>query len=295
MDYPLGARYPPGCMLQAEINCLVIVESLTENFTGRRLFEDVQHNSSSFPVKLHQIRTRSEFDELFRTLTHHARTSGLRPILHFEIHGLDDQSGLQLASEEPVRWTEFADLCRRLVLATSNNLLVTMAVCHGYWAVLDSAPVDDKETTPFTWLVGPADTVTSGEIEESFTLFFMKLIETRETAEAVKLLPSQFRRFDCEELLAAVFKRYVLKYCRGRAWQERLEKALAKLRESTPDLDVEHAQAYLAKNLAPSREQFEGFRASYLLADRPENVGRFTITFEEVMKRVDAAATAREP
>ena len=79
-----------------ELNSLIIIQSLPENDpkdprTGNTIYDlaknlEYSHKSFVNKVQLINIHTKSEFFELLKELAE-ASENGLKPILHFEVHG----------------------------------------------------------------------------------------------------------------------------------------------------------------------------------------------------------------
>ena len=122
--------------------------STEQTFSKIYLCESLPHSESSTGIRLAQgtlkllcdingiymdackIRDKRSFLAFMRRIELEAREQRVFPIIHLEIHG--DKCGLQLSSGERFKWGEFSDTCRMINQHCSNNLLVILAVCHGF-------------------------------------------------------------------------------------------------------------------------------------------------------------------
>jgi hypothetical protein len=57
-----------------------------------------------------------------------------------------------------------------------------------------------------------------------------------------------------------------------------------------PEANIKSARRELKKVAYSSAQSFNRFRAGFLLADRPSNLNRFTVTFGDVKKFFTAAS-----
>jgi hypothetical protein len=72
--------------------------------------------------------------------------------------------------------------------------------------------------------------------------------------------------------------------------QARIEKILTGRRAKNASLNLRAERKDIRAKLKPSAAHFEMLRASFLLAHLPVNAGRFSVTFEDVMREVALAA-----
>lgn len=271
------------------VTSLGIVESLDpgERKTGKYLYDDLEPlliHKESISIAHVSLVNASQFHAVMADLTRKARDQGLRPILHLEIHGLDSRDGLiLLPSREKVTWDEFATLARELNTATKNNLLVVMAVCHGFYAALS---VKLTQVTPFCHLIAPQERVSNQDIVSAFSPFYRELFSTNDVEAASKLLPRAYRRYTCEELLVNACGRYFREACMGENRRLRVEDLVTRFKRMRQDIPLRQVRRFFKDFTRPTADVFERYRRSFLMADDPENAGRFTVTYDGVMRAV---------
>ena len=120
--------------MKINFNRIYIIESLQpgERQTGTELHNDLLRWESlqhpDFESILKNPVTHDDFLNLLDEIYGKCTNDGIAPILHFEIHGAADQSGLVLTSHELVRWEELSDKLRPINHFLKNGLFITMGV-----------------------------------------------------------------------------------------------------------------------------------------------------------------------
>lgn len=264
-------------------NSLHIFESVREEerHTGLALANDLLHfaHAAKFGLYHTPVSSKSNFVAEMQSIATLAATSGLRPILHFEMHG-SPTTGLAIQqSGESVDWPLFATLCRAISVPTENNLVIVMSVCAGFHAVLQ---VDIRKATPFTFLIGSQGEVDATRIDSAFGDFYRQLWSAEDFGEAIPHLPSDFRFYNCEQLLVRAYARHAKAQTR-RSRQARLERLLTISRQQSRNLPLRFARKLLRAALKPSRQSFDRLRNQFLLADVEANIDRFAVTFEDAI------------
>src|SRR5690554_9714 len=116
-------------------NGIMIIQSLKddESQTGEWLYNDIVRRLCDREKMIPgfvNIETKNEFIEgLYETLFEHHQKYGVRPFLHFEIHG--DEEGLLLRKGERVTWSEFGAFTRKINRFLNNELFISLATCKG--------------------------------------------------------------------------------------------------------------------------------------------------------------------
>ena len=147
-----------------------------EPSTGMKLARDTLKllcDMKEICMDARKVSDKGQFMAFMNRVELQTREKGVFPIIHLEIHG--DKSGLSLPSKEGIKWDEFSDICRAINVHCSNNLLVVLAVCHGYHSVLQATI---KKLTPFCCLIGPTETVDNMQIEKDFPKFYKTLFNS---------------------------------------------------------------------------------------------------------------------
>ena len=236
-----------------------------------------------------KVSDKQQFMDFMNRVELQTREQGVFPIIHLEIHG--DKSGLGLPSNETIKWDEFAYICRAINEHCSNNLLVVLAVCHGYHSVLQATIT---KLTPFCSLIGPTEAVYNMQIEKDFPEFYKTLLNSNDLDLAFSTLSEPYQLYRCEELFAKGLIEYINKYCRGRGLQERVEELLTRVKESPSGpilLNEDELKKLIEELIKPNRDKLEIYRNKFLMADNPKNKDRFTATVDCL---IDLAYTSGE-
>lgn len=183
-------------------NGVTIFESLNDGHTGNELRDELdlmkivaQNNQKSLNFRLEKIDISSSVDlyQELDVIASRAINSGSKPILHFEIHGLDDKQGkgigLKLKNGESVLWENLSSHLRKINIAFENNLIIGMGVCYGLHL---REIFSISEPAPFWGLIGTEKTIANIDVPKIFAKIYMDLV----------------RNFDIQETLAELNLNY---------------------------------------------------------------------------------------
>ena len=269
-------------------NKIYVCEALPDNdlSTGIQLARDTLKplcDTKGVGLETYKIRDKPQFMIFMNRVKWQARAQDIFPIIHLEIHGLEDKSGLYLPSGEIIKWDEFSDSCRAINEHCSNNLLVVLAVCHGFHSVFQ---VTITKLTPFFSLIGPTKAVCVGQIERDFPKFYRVLLNSCDLTSAFCILGDPYQFYLCESIFVNGLIEYINKYCRGKGRQERVEELLTKVKQSPsgPLILTGDARRLIKGLIKPEAGDLENYRIKFLMADDPKNKGRFTATLDNIIE-----------
>src|SRR5690606_14878167 len=94
-----------------DFNRVYVIQSLDkkdgDDLTGQQLYDEVlQYFNSVYPdkdAKIFNIDTPSELFDRLEEIKKDCEVNGIKPIIHFEIHGLKNRTGLSL-NKGDVNW-----------------------------------------------------------------------------------------------------------------------------------------------------------------------------------------------
>lgn len=188
---------------------------------------------------------------------------GLRPILHFDMHG-DPLAGLQIRdTKEFVLWAELAPYLRKINIASQCNLGVVMAGCFGMHSAYT---VSIKQSAPFYFLVGTQSEIPSGLIEPELSEFYKSLLSTGNLSEAIKQVTSYAPLF-IERVFAISFGKYLNRQCFGKGRNQRVEYLVTETKWRTARTDRKAIKEFrrMAKiNTRPDEEAFNHIAKRFL-------------------------------
>jgi hypothetical protein len=262
------------------------VESLTEFHTGRRLRESLEDMLAARSIKLRVVlrspRTRDEFFAVLEELRASVAATGLNPILDIECHG-DDDSGLQLATGEFVRWEELKSTLEVINLTGRCNTILVLGCCYGaYFGRVSRL----YERAAFIAYIAPTDRIAAGTLEDGLHAFYAELFSSLDITSAIDAMRTAAPEFGYVFLTAyglfrRVFAEFIRDFGMGDGLQERaVAMARRLLQERGLGISTD-AVAQVLKDGEP--EAFDNFRRTHFAIDLfPENDARFPMSYADV-------------
>lgn len=272
-------------------NWIFVLQSLNtgELQTGKRLvenkFQEIKLvNKIEFCHTYLELPDRAAFYSAVINIANMCK-AGVKPILHFDLHGLSDKSGIALLpSNESISWQEFASICKMLNALCSNNLMVVMASCYGLHAITE---VSINEISPYCYLIGSQEKVPAGAIDTGFKEFYSVLLKSCDVDSAMKELDPRFRLYIAEKMFMVSFSLYLKEGCIGKGRRQRIERLLTDYVELMQNegklVRLKEARDSLKLNTTPNKDAFVRFENRFLMADHPTNLGRFNCVFDDAL------------
>jgi hypothetical protein len=274
---------------------VVVIESLNRQKsepTGMNLFENTiapaldRHGMSG---GLYQITTRAEFFGCLRQ-TLQMTKDGHAPILHIEAHG--DSEGLELASEQHIKWSELAPALTEINLGCQMNLLVVAAACEGWYLGSVLQPIN---RSPVWGVIGPPTITQAGKLYAATTSFYREMLESFDLSKALRAMNDHgdidawdFDLSSAELIFCIVFRHYMRDLIEGETQEQRANRLVADIARMKR-LDVEQTmklRAEITADLSDHKRWFEHYKHHFLMLDLfPQNARRFTYTFEDCTRQ----------
>jgi len=279
----------------ANFSRIVIIQSLFsgDEFTGTKLHEDLETLNSFHDLGLEvDLINIERKDELFGALKgiREKTKDGSYPLLHLEIHGSNDTSGLILSSRDYVGWSELKGPLTEINIACRLNLIVILAVCYGAHLMQIIQPVD---RAPCWGLIGPTEEIKCGLILKSFYEFYKVLIETGSGAEAFKILAKlrdnegfkgAYRFSNAEYFFKTVYLRYKEEECSPSSISKRAKRMYRKMKKEKGNSLRSVGQ--IKRDLRRTQEEyFYKYSENFFMCDLfEENKSRFNVKYKEVVE-----------
>lgn len=149
-------------MVEIHFTRIYIIESLQpgDNLTGIDLYNNLlQYQTihySEFEAILKSPKDKNEWYQVFNEIYTDCTTNGNAPVLHLEVHSSINKDGLVLRSRELIKWEELYDNLVKINIAIKNELLITMAVCHGNY-LMRTAQIN--RPTAFRGMIGSFEAI----------------------------------------------------------------------------------------------------------------------------------------
>ncbi|QPA25812.1 hypothetical protein IR196_06920 [Brucella anthropi] len=276
-----------------QTNSIVWIHSLLDAEMGptRRMIEGVEGliTVGGFPVIEKKAGTKNELLAILTELAKEAK-AGLRPIVHFDMHGSLDEGLLLAPSGERVSWAETIGALRRLNGATGNNLVCVFALCFGLQSYRE---VRLKEAAPAYFFCGPPAEITVGLLEIQTVAFYREMhLSGNVTAAFDKTLKAGMDSFHCQGLFFQALLRYIARHCSSKHRAERAEKLVSAILKRDGIANPSPAQLKGIRKqvkymLTPGQHIVDLF-APHFLAGRPAAFG-----YSDLKKVLDRSAARK--
>jgi hypothetical protein len=172
-----------------QFNKIYVIQSLptVEPQTGTHLFQDIIERRAvqlpGFGAELADIHHRAGLEQLFKSIIAECDPKGMRPYLHFEMHG--SQRGLTLRSGELASWGFLYSYFVAINEILKNQLFISLACCYG--AYMFNA-VNPLRRSPVFAYIGPPNEIDVGDLEVDFTAYFDTLLQKLDLDAAIDAL-----------------------------------------------------------------------------------------------------------
>jgi len=273
--------------LSFRFNAIYILESLpTGEFrTGEELQDSLNELfSDGRPApRVIYIRTpsRTELLSALATIATEVRTVGVGPLLHLEVHGLEDISGVALASGETITWSDIKPYLQSINVATGLHLFVMLSVCTGAGLV---RAIDAGDQAPFWGMIGSDSSLPSSVLlaanREFYRVFFNKS-DGAEAWRAMNVLTAgsdvQFSFYAAVHVFQLTFYSYVKQEGRPQAIAARASMLRMKWQLFGPPTQPPPFETLLGLH----EMMFHKYYRQFFLIDLfPENRNRFPLLYE---------------
>lgn len=268
-----------------EFNCVILITSPSSIDEGdvRRLDEDIQIHATSSDINyLHrEISRKSDLIKLLLHIGDLVNSDGLKPILHFHMHG-DGEKGLEISqSGEFLEWPELSYYLKIINSSMLNELCVVSTVCHAY-RVTETLTLLD--VTPFFCMIAPENEVTQGYIRDKISPFYREIFAGDSINDAYQILSNEFKFYHCEKVLMEAIAIYVIEHCKGKAKRTRKEQLLSDVLASGKlenDRPLSEIRAEIREQIEPNQDLLNKLIKRFLI-DRPINC-----TMDDILSLVE--------
>jgi hypothetical protein len=246
--------------------------------TGENLFQALEAMDKPSTLCRHiKIGSRADLFEILDEIVRQCG-SGLRPIIHFEVHG-GPTEGIGLGdSGETASWPELCAYFQRINVLTENNLGVVMAACFGLYAVKE---VSIKKPAPFHFLIGSQEEVYVDVIDAQMKEFYRTMFRTGLLEEAMDEVDKTFQQFHVEKYFAISYGKYIKNGLTGTGRTERIDRLVAQaLAEKGLPHTEENAAPLLIvleERMKPTPENFKKWADVFM-------VGRYSLSYEALLE-----------
>lgn len=266
-------------------NAVILISSPRggEENVGRRLAEDLavlRIALHDFHFEHHNVSSRQDLIELLRRIASQVK-NGLRPIIHFDMHG-DQRRGLELnPARDYAGWPELVAWLRKINKRTRNNLCVVAASCFGLNMI---RPISIHHAVPFYCLIAPEQEVPLGFVDEKMSLFYRQLLEKGSLDDGFRELEGPFKQFHCERMLTIVLAKYIKQQCKGAGFRKRKEQLISGAIDrgalSTPE-SLRRLRHSVDELIRPSVPLIQKYATQFLIGKE------YPVTLEKIMGLIE--------
>ncbi len=283
-------------MVGFKFNKVYVIESLNsinDKLTGKELFNDLlkwkEFQIKDFKAELIQVDNKGKFFEQLKYIKSECTVKGYLPILHFEIHGCKDKTGLVLSSGELIRWSELYEDLVEINILVKNNLFLTMAVCHGAYIM---EVIKTTNPSPFWGFIGSFDTINVSDLLIRYNEFYNELLSSFDISKATKSLhesnpgiPSKYKFINSELAFENIYKSYIKEKFTESQIEERFMDGMKqngfKLnnRNEVNEIKIK----FKIELLITKEKYFEKHKKVFFMIDRyKSNANRFKLSYKDL-------------
>jgi hypothetical protein len=174
-----------------DIKHIYVIESLfdADAKTGEALYNDVikrridgqQSAEMKMSHHFYNVSSKEQLTDYLRYIAFNAKFMRQGVLIHLEIHGSEDKSGLVLNNNSLITWEELAACFRQINIASLNHLYISLASCYGRFLF---EGVDPNLKSPYSGYISASKEVMADEIIDNFSEMFEHLIQCGNLIEA---------------------------------------------------------------------------------------------------------------
>lgn len=283
-------------------NRFYIIESLDPNegdqYTGTMLLDSLRKIIDSLPqlgAYVFRIDTMDDYNNLMASILQDTN-NGNTPIIHFEIHGVDDKSGLYLNNGDIVKWRQVLTDLSAINYACNCNLMATFAVCYGLFV---AQFVNADRLMPFCMSIGSFDELLEDDLIVRYQEFYADFLTTFDVDHAFEILinanpniKTSYSILKADVLFNRVQYGYLTTQCTRTQLKLRAETEIKNNPDKFKGMKKSDLRDFIKRFRQLERQNHEsyyhdGMMRYFNLNNHPENKDRFLI-FETSEELIDA-------
>lgn len=268
-------------------NKVFVIESLlNEKNTGKELYDDLlrykQFQIKNFKAEYLDINDKVEFYDSMNKIFLECENNGVYPMLHFEIHGSEDKSGLVLKNGELIIWKDIYYQLMKINLKVGNNLFLTLAVCHGAFLL---EVVKIMNPAPFYGFIGSFEKIAVYDLMIRYNEFYKEFLDSFKLSKSIEKLekantgfPSSYKLIDTKDAFQEIYKNYLTQEFseerKKQRFKDGIEDENINLKNRSERRSFE--KKFIKKLDTTKKQKFLQARRSFFMLDKfPENKERF--------------------
>lgn len=224
-------------MSYLRFNRFYVIESLIpeegDTLTGTKLMEDLKPTCESLRCLtsgLFTVNSLEQWEVTMQNILDNTDKDNI-PLLHFEIHGSDDKSGLYLNNGDIVSWSNLLGWLSRINQKSRCNLFVTFAVCYSLHIF---EYVNIYGLMPFCGTIGTLDEQEETDLYLKYKGFYQEFLTSLDIDKAFEVLKAtnpdaeyDYKHMRADWVFNVAQYGYLTKDCTRTALKLRAEKTIA--------------------------------------------------------------------
>ena len=269
------------------MNSIILVTSDREGDGGqtRRLDEDLQViTTSENCIYWHEeISNKHHFIMYMEEIKKCIKNEGMKPIIHFHMHG-GKGLGLEIgATDEYISWTELSVILRDINVLLENNLCVVSTACHAFHMISD---ITITQPSPFFCFIASQEEVGFGYIDDNASKFYKSLFSTGSLDQAFGNISDMFNYYHSEKMLVIALTKYIINACKGKLKNQRKEELLSSAisggMPNTPE-SLKEIRAMIKTHITPDQDLLNRYIDQFLIG-KP-----ISITIDGILDLVESS------
>ena len=246
---------------------------------SRKLHDDLSQFRISIGDFFHKswvVQSKKELINVFHEIEVLAE-NGVLPIISLCMHGDKDKGLLTVGSGEFLSWNDLILALRRINVKTKNNVCVVSSACESYHMI---NAIKILEPVPFHTLIAPEEMVSFGFIDDNFSRFYRKILESNDLNNAFLDISSCFKSFNCQKIFVTAFGQYIKYFCMGKTLHARKEQLTTIALNVTEERNLKRIRKEIKSKIKPNQFIMDKYASNFLIN---KNHG---IRFDEIMRLI---------
>jgi hypothetical protein len=253
-------------------NAIILITSdrLDDGGQTNRIHQDLEAitNNNDLNYIYMSVNSKQMLLTFLNSLQDNVEFDGLKPIIHFHMHG-SKELGLEIGSTgEFVSWLELSKSLRKLNILLKNNLCIISTACHAYHMISE---ISISKATPYTCLIASQEEITFGYIDDNIIRFYNELFLKNSLSDAYDILKESLNYYHSEKVLAIALAKYIIKSCKGKGRSERQENLLTSALVGKPiNITLNEVRKIIKNYIAPDENLLNRYIDIFLIGKSPE-------------------------
>ena len=238
-----------------------------------------------FDFELKKVQSGKNLMSTLDLIHEETKNSNTYPLIHFEVHGREEQDGVTLKNNDFVDWESLLGKLTEINAVTANNLFVIFATCSGAFNLKYIMPRD--RVFPYYAALAPDNPDYPIFLEQRYSLFYLDLLIGNGVESAIKEIVkesghSKIIFSNCEYYLYNAFFNEI----KNKNNSKRVDRLINMLkRNGENNLNEKELRVRINKILSSrivDQNVLENLKSKYLMANHPDNRNRFRFTSSEL-------------